>query len=342
MQQLKTMLKKGTRMKAHGKIKGKQHSSEKGSPAIIVFEQMVLPGKPDKKGTFFFNPIAISSTRSQHFICTVRSFINNLKLIIMSKFKVLLISSLAAILQVVADLFESFMVRFGLIRWAQNMDPNISNTFGTIGRWVLIHRLGRSLVRGRATFFHIKDPTVWQKRWAKFRAYIDCARFMKFNLHSLFEGNEFHRTWWSLLCSQLSRFWIKKMDGTYLFSPGVETVSIGNGTMPDARDVVFSSVSLNTLTIVFDVSVQFAGLENNDDTLQLMIIDLNGQYSYWVDLPSVTRSAGTATYAIPASFGSKIYAAVKFKAGADLSNKVKGIFRFPQGMEPVTIMRPLI
>ena len=94
-----------------------------------------------------------------------------------------------------------------------------------------------------------------------------------------------------------------------------------------------------TLKIEFDNTIQLHGLENNDDTLQLMFIDQNGQQSLWIDLTSVTRSSGSATCTIPALFGSRIYTAVKFRAGADLFGKVKGIFRFPQGMQPVIILR---
>jgi hypothetical protein len=257
----------------------------------------------------------------------------------MSKIRILLISSLKAFFQVAADLCESFMSRFGLIRWAYNKDPNTSNEKGSIGRWVFFHSLGQSLVRGKAVSYKIKDTVSFNKRWAKFRAYFECARFMKFNLTDLYEGSEIRRTWWSVLCSQISRFWVKQNDGTYLFSPGVAAVSIGNGSMPDARNVIFSSPSVNTLQIDFDASILFAGLENNDDTVQIMFIDQNGQYSFWADLIAVARSTGTVSYTVPALFGAKIYPAIKFRAGTELSGKVKGIFRFPQGMQPLEILR---
>jgi len=219
------------------------------------------------------------------------------------------------------------------------MDPNTYNTKGVVGRWIFYKCKGKSLIRGLPSHFEIKDPSAWKGRWSKFSAFFNCARCMKFNLPSLYEGEEIGRYWFHTLCSQLSQFWIKQNNGTFLFSPGIANVSIGNGTMPDARNVVFSSPSTNKLKISFDTTIQLPGMENNDDTLQLMFIDGNGQNSFWIDLTSVTRSSGSATYIIPEQFGTKIYPSVKFKAGAALAGKAKGIFRFPQGISPVTIMR---
>jgi hypothetical protein len=162
---------------------------------------------------------------------------------------------------------------------------------------------------------------------------------MNNDLPSLFQGKYNGRSWFHTLCSQLSHFWVKQNDGTFLFSPGFADVCIGNGTMPDARNVVFSSSSVNTLSITFDSTILFQGIENNDETLQLMFIDQNGQNSFWIDLTDVTRNSGSATYTIPALFGAKIYPSIKFKAGSQLAGKVKGIFRFPQAMQPVTILR---
>jgi hypothetical protein len=251
----------------------------------------------------------------------------------------LLINSLQSILQVVIDLCESYMSHFGLIRWAFSKDPNTSFTNGTVGGWIFFSRYGKTLVRGRPSHFHIKNTSVWKNRWSKFSAFFNCARNMNKNLSSLYEGEQIDRSWFNTLCSQLSQFWVKQMDGTFLFNPGKAVVSIGNGTMPDARNVVFSSPSVNTLRINFDNTIQFPGLENNDDTLQLMFIDQNGQQSFWIDLISVTRSSGSATYLIPPSFGTRIYPAIKFKVGSQFDGRVKGIFRFPQAMQPVIILR---
>jgi hypothetical protein len=61
----------------------------------------------------------------------------------------------------------------------------------------------------------------------------------------------------------------------------------------------------------------------------------NGQSSLWYEIPTVTRYSGSATVTIPANFGETIYPAIKFRSTDDL----KGTFRFPQGTQPVTIMR---
>jgi hypothetical protein len=162
---------------------------------------------------------------------------------------------------------------------------------------------------------------------------------MNNDLSSLFQYKEIGRSWFNTLCSHISHFWVKQNDGTYLFSPGTAAVSIGNGSMPDVRDVLFSSPSTNTLKIEFDNTILCEGTENNEDTLQLMFIDQDGRQSFWIDLTYVTRSSGSVSYTIPAAFGEKIYPSVKFKSGAQYPGRFKGIFRFPQGMQPVTILR---
>jgi hypothetical protein len=252
-------------------------------------------------------------------------------------------SQIIRFLPSISFMFEDFclaaMSRLSLICWAYNNDPNTSNQRGNIGRWIYYHRLGQPLVRSRPASFRIKDKSVWKGRWSKFQTYMQCARGMKQNLSSLYEGAQIRRTWWSVLCSQLSGFWLKQNNGTYLFSPGVALISIGNGSLPDARNVVFASPSTNKLKISFDTSIQLPGVENNDDTLQLMFIDENGEQSFWLDLTSVTRSSGSATYIIPEQFETKIYPSVKFKSGAQHAGMLKGTFRFPLGMQPVTIIR---
>ena len=257
----------------------------------------------------------------------------------MKTFSFLPFNSLLSIVQVAVDLCGSFMSHFGLLCWAINRDPNTSHESGAIGKWIFFRRYGKSLTRGRASDYHIKDVSDWDNRWSKFSAFFNIARSMNINLSSLYQGEQIGRSWFNALCSQMSKFWVKQNDGTFLFSPGIAAVSIGNGSMYDARNVVFTSPSVNTLKISFDNTIQCPEMEFNDDTLQLMFIDEKGEHSFWVDLTDVTRSSGFASYIIPAEFGSKIYPSVKFKAGVQYDGKIKGIFRFPQSMQPVIILR---
>jgi len=231
------------------------------------------------------------------------------------------------------------MSHFNMICWANNKDSFTGNTNGSVGGQIFYKRFGKPYVRGSPSHFNIKDPVEWKKRCSKFSAFFNCARCMNYDLPSLYQRGKLGRSWFNILCSQVSQFWVRQNDGTYLFSPGFADVNIGNGAMPDARHVVFSSPSTNTLKVEFDNTTQFQGSEKYDDTLQLMFIDEKGEYSFWVDLTDVTRSSGSATYIVPSRFGSKIYPSVKFKANALYAGNIKGIFRFPQGMPPVTILR---
>lgn len=251
----------------------------------------------------------------------------------------ILINSLHSLMSVVADLCDLLMSRLGLIKWAYNNNLNNFNVTGTLGNMIFYNRCGKACVRMRPSHYNIKEPSLRQSGWSRFKAFYNLARRMNTDLHSLYQRAEPRRTLFNTLCSQLSQFWVKQNDGTYLFSPGTNDVSIGNGTMHYARNVVFSSPSADTLKIDFDSAVIFPGIENSYDTLQIMFIDQYGNNSSWIDLLTVTRSSGNATVLIPASFGTKIYPSVKFKAGSQLPKKIKGTFRFPQGLKPVSIIR---
>jgi hypothetical protein len=74
----------------------------------------------------------------------------------------LLISFLQSIMHVAADLCESFMSHFGLIRWASNKNPFTSGTMGSVDRWIFFSRFGKSFVRSRPSHFRIKDDSVWK------------------------------------------------------------------------------------------------------------------------------------------------------------------------------------
>lgn len=250
----------------------------------------------------------------------------------------ILLNSLQAIMQLTEDLCQTFMSHFGLLRSVINRDNSSFHNKGRLGNKVYVNSLGKSLIRSRPSHFNIKDPAKWENRWSKFSASFNLARSMNHDLSSLFQGNPQKRTWFHFLSSQLSKFWVKQPDGKFLFSPGFRDVIIGKGTLPDACMVVFSSPSKNTLKISFDNTITYPS-EKEDNTLQLMFISQNGDNSFWADLTSVTRSSGTATYTIPVSFGTQIYPSVKFKSVINNTEDIKGIFHFPHGMQPVSILR---
>jgi len=257
----------------------------------------------------------------------------------MKTIRFLLINSLHAIMQLVVDHCVSFLSHFNLICWASNKDTFTSGTHGTVSRQIFYERFGKSYVRSNPSHFNIKDPAEWKKRCSKFSAYSNCAKWMNYDLQFLYQRKKLGCSWFNMLCSQLSHFWVRQMDGTYLFSPGFADISIGNGSMPNAREVIFTSSSVNTLNITFDNAVVHNGAESNNDILQLMFIDEKGEYSFWADLTDVTRSSGSASYIIPAQFGTKIYPAIKFRANTQYGGGIKGIFRFPRSLQPISILR---
>ena len=110
------------------------------------------------------------------------------------------------------------------------------------------------------------------------------------------------------------------------------------------RDMIITSCPGKHITIAWDTSLVY-GNEYADDILQVMCIAGDG--SSGVFLPSigagVTRATGTATFVIPGFSGysaatNQSFITAKFKSGAELMGKPKGIFRFPVGITPIIVV----
>ena len=261
----------------------------------------------------------------------------------MKKFKYVLWSLLRLISSALADSVDNFLLQSGILKQAINKNPNTVKMHGKIARWVYADRLDTDVTKGTPSHFNIKDPGTWTNRWSKFRQYFHLSQLMKFDLKELYEGSPTKKTWFNYLEKQLSQFWTGITGGPWTFLPGTTLVSIGNGTLPDIRDMIITSSPGKHITIAWDSSLVY-GNEYADDILQVMCIAGDG--STGVFLPSigagVTRAAGTATFVIPVSGYSaatfQSFIAAKFKSGAELMGKPKGIFRFPVGITPTIVV----
>jgi len=117
--------------------------------------------------------------------------------------------------------------------------------------------------------------------------------------------------------------------------------------MPDAREVVFTPAAGLQLTVTWDSSIVYP-VEHADDQAQIMIISKSGDTGLWmpklavVPGPFVLRSDGTLTLTVPKdvvdSSTHQIYCVIKFKAGSEMAGRIKGVFRFPVGITPITLI----
>ena len=204
-------------------------------------------------------------------------------------------------------------------------------------------------MRARPSHFNIKDPAYWQGRNERFKELMKLVKSTNHSLAELYETGPEKGTFYNLLISQMGNFWTGgPAPALYAFTPGEVEVNIGNGTMPDARNVVYSPQSGGHLLITWDTTITFPE-EHEDDILQVMLIIKTGEFGVWLPMiktspgPWVKRRDGICKWEVPKVFlnpavSLEAYCAVKFKAGTELAGKVKGIFRFPVGVVPITLI----
>jgi len=260
----------------------------------------------------------------------------------MKTFVKLLLSTLESLIRLAAE-------RVGIVKYATTVNPWMSGEKGRNDQLIFYDRNGEECTRRRPHKFSMKDPKYWTGRWNRFREFLRLGQSIKYNLADIFETKLPKMTYFNMMLRQLNKFWVGgPAPAPYVFTPGVVEVWVGGGTMPDARDVVFTPQAGGKLKISWDTSLTYP-CEYDDDILQVLIITEKGLFG--VCMPKIVtgpgvyvkRNDGTYTWTVPSEFlnpavSLKCYCAVKFKAGAELSGKVKGIFKFPVGITPITLL----
>ena len=258
-----------------------------------------------------------------------------------------------SLMKLLLSLLES-VVRFaaeqlGVVKHITSTNAIMFGSKGKLERVVFYSRKSEQRIRTRAHHFNIKDLTYWQGRFNRLKAFLKLGKSINFDLADMYETEPEKQTFYNLMISQMSKFWVGgPAPAPYVFKPGNVDVEIGNGNMPDARDVVFTPQSGGKLQITWDTSLTYPD-EHDDDILQIMLIIETGAFGLWLPMiavspgPYVKRNDGTYTWAVSKEFLNpsvtlKCYCAVKFKAGAELAGKIKGIFKFPVGTTPITLI----
>jgi hypothetical protein len=253
-----------------------------------------------------------------------------------------LIDSLEGLLELAVD-------RTGIVKYATTTNAFMWGSKGKVERMVMYSRCGKQVMRARPSHFNIKDPGYWKGRSERFKELMKLVKSTNHSLSELYETRPEKGTFYNLLISQMGVFWTGgPAPALYAFTPGEIEVNIGNGTMPDAREVVFTPEAGGKLQIAWDTACNFPN-EHDDDILQVMLIIKTGEFGVWLPMiktspgPYVKRSDGICVWEVPKVFlnpavSIEAYCAVKFKAGALLDGKAKGIFKFPAGMMAITLM----
>jgi hypothetical protein len=249
------------------------------------------------------------------------------------------------IMSMLGDILEQLAEKMGIVRYAISVNPWMSGERGRIDQLIFYKRKDVLCTRRRPQKFKRKDPASWQGRLNRFSEYMKLGKCFNFKLAELYETEEPKLTFFNMLTKQLNKFWVGgPAPAPYVFTPGAIDVKIGNGSLPDARNVMFTPSAGLQLSITWDASLLY-DVEYDDDVLQVMLLKNDGTAGKWfdeVDTPPVKRSAGSATIMVPNeivdSSAPKIYCAIKFKAGAEMGGKAKGIFRFPLGIEVITLI----
>jgi hypothetical protein len=254
----------------------------------------------------------------------------------------LLINALRFMLELAAE-------HLNIVKYAISDNAFLFNSKGIMEKFILYKRLGKQEIRCRPAHFNIKDPAFWEGRYNRFKAYIQLCRTINHDLQRLYEFKPERITYYNLLLKQLNKFW----DGgpapaPYTFTPGVTEVTIGNGTMSDARNVSFTASAGGHLLINWETTTEFPE-ENADDILQVMLITADGSFGIWLPIcgppETVLRRKDGATgfdWIIPPDFLTPIpceaFCAIKFQSGKESEVKVNGNFIFPIGITPIMLI----
>jgi hypothetical protein len=258
-------------------------------------------------------------------------------------------SIIVILIHVLEHLLEHAAGRMGIIKYAHTTNAWLSGGRGTIERMILYERFGKLRMRTRPHHFNIKDMTYWQGRIDRFKEFIRLGKSTNHDLDNLYESKPEKMTFFNLMISQMSKFWIGgPAPWPYAFSPGTVEVVIGNGSMPDARGITFTPFAGGHLFIKWDPTVLYPN-EHADDVLQLMLIAGDGSGGIWLPfctppVAGICRSDGTAGFdwTVPSSFlkaiPCEVFCAIKFRSGSGTMAGITGNFRFPAGITPITLI----
>jgi hypothetical protein len=258
-------------------------------------------------------------------------------------------SFITALTDVIAFMAEAAAEKLIIVKYAISNNAWLSGGRGKIEGFVIYSREGKLIIRSRPKQYKIKKPKNWKGRWNYFKDYLKLTRTINYDLERLYEKKVEGKTYYNLLLSQISKLWTGgPTPAPYHFSPGTADVIIGNGTMADARGVIFTASAGGHLLINWDTAVLHSN-EHADDVLQVMLIAGDGSSGIWLPQcappeTGICRADGITGFdwKVPSTFlksiPCEVYCSIKFRTGTELMERVTGNFRFTAGMMPVTLI----